>query len=439
MAVTTRALVEGFRTIVGAGYAHDDSRRCEAVAVDGLVPRVLVAPESTDDAAAVIALAANETLTVTPRGSGSAQDVGHPAERVDVVLDLSRLDRVLEYTPDDLTITVQAGFTAASLSATLGTPGQWLPVDPPGAATRTLGGLTATNASGPLRARYGTLRDLLLGVRFVQADGVTTWGGSKVVKSVTGYDVPKLMVGALGTLGVLTELTLRLHARPETERTTLITLPDAQAAQALVARLLDSTLQPSRFEIFDGAALAALGGAAAGIGIAVSFGSVEAAVAAQEAELAERARSAGATALVSAPLLWSSYAGIWRREPAATLLTVGTLPARLADTLAAVANAARTLGPHARVTAGGCAVVGSLRVLVGGAAPAAIAGFVERLRAAIATWDGSVMVQGAPRAVRAAIDPWGPVPADQLSLMRAIKTAFDPDGRLNPGRFVGGL
>ena len=123
------------------------------------------------------------------------------------------------------------------LTATLGPPGQLLPIDPPGGGARTLGGLVATNASGPLRARYGTMRDLLLGVRFVQADGVVTWGGSKVVKSVTGYDVPKLMVGALGTLGVLTELTLRLHARPEVECTSLVLLPDASAVQAHHARL----------------------------------------------------------------------------------------------------------------------------------------------------------------------------------------------------------
>src|SRR6266540_3133332 len=109
---------------------------------------------------------------------------------------------------------------------------QLLPVDPPGVGSRTLGGLVATAASGPLRARYGTLRDLLLGVRFVQADGVVTWGGARVVKSVTGYDVPKLMVGALGSLGVLGELTLRLHPMPEFEATWLASFNGPAAAQA---------------------------------------------------------------------------------------------------------------------------------------------------------------------------------------------------------------
>src|SRR5262249_20866059 len=146
-------------------------------------------PSSTDETAAAVALAAAERLAIVPRGSGTTLAQGTPLARADLVLDLSRMDRIVEYNPDDLTATVQAGVTGAALATALGVRGQMLALDPPEVARRTLGGLVATNASGPLRARYGTLRDLLLGVRFVQADGVVTWGGSKVVKSVTGYDV----------------------------------------------------------------------------------------------------------------------------------------------------------------------------------------------------------------------------------------------------------
>jgi glycolate oxidase FAD binding subunit len=430
VAVSTRALVDGFRTIVGASHAR---------AVDGVEPQIVVTPGSTGETATAVALAAAEKLAIVPRGSGSTLDQGFPPARVDVVIDLSRLDRIVEYNPDDLTVTVEAGVTVSSLAATLDRSAQFLPIDPPLAATRTLGGLVATNASGPLRARYGTLRDLLLGVRFVQADGVSTWGGSKVVKSVTGYDVPKLMVGSLGTLGVLTELTLRLHARPEAERTVLIVTADAAAAQQLVACLLDSSLQPNRLEVLDAAALAAVGGAATGVGIAVSFGSVEAAVVAQEAEVIGLARTRGAASVTSvARAFWAAYERLWRRDDGATLLTVGALPARLADTLDAVARAGASLRDSGFTTAG-CAVVGSFRVRVGRAPAPTVAGFIERLRAAVGAWGGSVMVQGAPREVRAAVDPWGPVPPDTLAIMRSIKATFDPDRRLNPGRFVAGL
>jgi glycolate oxidase FAD binding subunit len=439
MAVSTRALAEGFRAIVGRTHARDDVTTREAAAVDGVVPSLVVAPASGDETSAVVALAAGERLAIVPRGSGSSVDQGAPAERVDLVLDLSRLDRIVEYNPDDLTISVEAGVTAGALATRLDGHGQMLPIDPPGARARTLGGLTATNASGPLRARYGTLRDLLLGVRFVQADGVLTWGGAKVVKSVSGYDVPKLMVGALGTLGVLTELTLRLHARPEVERTSLVTLGDVVAAQTLVGRILDSSLQPTRLEVFDAATVTALGGTAGGAGIAISFGSVEAAADEQEREVARLARNVGALAVKAAPALWPIYETLWRRRAGWTMLTVGSLPARLEETFAAARAAAAELGREARVLTGGCAVVGSFRVLIANAPAAAVATFIEGVRAGIGAWSGTAMVLGAPHDVRTAVDPWGPVPPDAFALMRSIKETFDPDRRLNPGRFVGGL
>ena len=438
MAVSARALVDGFRSIVGADHARDDVTSRRSAALDGVVPALVVAPASGEETAAVVAVAAAERLAVVPRGAGTSLEQGHPVTRADLVLDVSRLDRIVEYNADDLTVTVETGVTAGSLAATLGARGQLLAIDPPGVASRTLGGLIATNASGPLRARYGTLRDLLLGVRFVQADGVVTWGGSKVVKSVTGYDVPKLMVGALGTLGVLTEFTLRLHARPPAERTWLIAAPDVPAVQALVLRILDSALQPNRLEIVDAPTMSALGGDAAP-GLAVSFGSVEAAVTEQGVELARLAGEIGARAAAASPAVWTQYDRLWHRDPETTMLLLGAMPSRLAETFAAVADASAILGDQSRLTLGGSAAVGSVRALVRHAAASAVAAFVDEVRAAVGAWNGTVMVQGAPRDVRAAMDPWGPVPPDAFALMRLVKSTFDPDGRLNPGRFVGGL
>ena len=438
MAVSTRARADGFRAIVGTANAHDDPARCAAAALDGMVPSVIVSPGTTEETAAVVALAAIEGLATAPRGSGAALDQGAPPARLDLVLDLSRLDRIVEYNADDLTVTAEAGVTAATLAATLAAHRQALPIDPPGGAARTLGGLVATNASGPLRARYGTVRDLLLGVRFVQADGIVTWGGSKVVKSVTGYDVPKLMVGALGTLGVLTELTFRLYARPDVERTSLVRLRDLDAVQMLVGRILDSSLQPNRLEVLDAPAMAAMNGQVAP-GVAVSFGSVEEAVLEQEAEVGRLARDVGAVAITTPDALWPLHERVWRRDAAGTLLAVGSLPARLTETFEGIARAASGLGHGARVLSGGCGVVGSLRVSIARAPASAVVAFIERLRHAVGAWGGTVTVQGAPREVRASVDPWGPVSADALAVMRAIKTTFDPDRRLNPGRFVGGL
>src|SRR5437899_6220512 len=165
-------------------------------------------------------------------------------------------------------------------------------MDPPGWRRRTLGGMIATNAAGPLRARYGALRDLVLGVRFVQADGVVTWGGARVVKSVTGYDVPKLMVGSLGTLGVLCELTLRLQPMPDTEQTWLAMFASVGAAQAFAARIVDSPLQPTRLEFLNEPALRACQMSSATAGVAVAIGSAHSAVREQGEQIAAIATTA---------------------------------------------------------------------------------------------------------------------------------------------------
>src|SRR5215831_7332849 len=291
MSVAARSLGEAFAAIAGRDRVLDDPRSLAAAAIDGLIPKWIVSPTSVDQLGPMLALAGEARLAVVPRGGGNALELGNPPARLDVVLDLVGLDRVVEYNPDDLTITVQAGITPGALAARLAAHRQWLALDPPGAAARTVGGIAATNASGPLRARYGSMRDLLLGVRFVQADGVVTWGGSKVVKSVSGYDVPKLMVGALGTLGVLAEVTLRLHPLPDAERSWLVLFDNARAAQALGERIVDSALQPSRLELFNARALQLVSAESAGAGVAVSIGSVDAAVREQGERLTALARS----------------------------------------------------------------------------------------------------------------------------------------------------
>jgi glycolate oxidase FAD binding subunit len=428
MSVTAGALGTALVAVVGPGAVVADP-----IPAEGLPPaRWQVRPHALDEVARVVALAHDEKLTVVPRGSGSALVLGAPPARVDLLLDLSGLDAIVEHNPDDLTATVQAGVTAGALAARLATHRQTLPLDPPGWPRRTLGGIAATAAAGPLRARYGTMRDLLLGVRFVQADGVVTWGGARVVKSVTGYDVPKLLVGSLGTLGVLGELTLRLHPLPEAEATCLVELPSVEATQELVAALVDSTLQPSRFEVLDAAALAASGLPAAAAGLVLSFGSVPAAVRAQQAALETHAARLRAPVETMGPGFWRTYDRLLCRG--GTVLRMVTLATRLAATLIETRGA---LGDGVLVA--GCAPLGALRVLVDGGEPEMLARGIERLRGFVAPDDGSVVVERGPAVLAAGVDPWGPVPEPALELMRAVKQEFDPQRTLNPGRFVGGL
>ena len=435
MSVTTRALGDALRARLGPDGATDDPAARAAAAVDGCQPSWVARPRSLEETARVLALAHDEGLVVLPRGSGSALALGTPPERADVVLDLARLDAILEYSPDDLTVTVQAGVTAGALAVALAGPRQTLPLDPPGWSRRTLGGIAATAASGPLRLRYGAMRDLLLGVRFIQADGVSTWGGAKVVKSVTGYDVPKLLVGSLGTLGVIGELTLRLHPLPETEATGLLLLRGPEAAQEMVARIVDSTLQPNRLEWLDAGALAACGLPAAPAALAISVGSVAPAVRAQHAAIAEAAAAAGTRVETVGPAFWRAYDRVLA-ETGNTVLRVATLTSRLSAAMAAIRSA---LGADAAMVVTGCAPLGLLRVAVDGSEPTRLGQAIERLRGFVAEDEGSVVIERAPGALRTRVDPWGSAPAGALELMRTLKREFDPRRSLNPGRFVGGI
>jgi glycolate oxidase FAD binding subunit len=439
MSVSARSLLAALAELTGRDRVSDDPAVVAAAGVDGVVPRFVASPATADGVAGVLALAHDEGLAVLVRGSGSSLDLGRPPARIDLVLDLRRLDRVLEDHPEDLTITVEAGVSAGALEARLGSRRQWLPVDPPGWRARTLGGMAATGASGPLHARYGGMRDLLLGVRFVQADGVVTWGGARVVKSVTGYDVPKLMVGSLGTLGVIVEMTLRLHPTPDREATWIVPLGSVDAAAAFVARLLDSTVQPIRVEYLGESAQRACRAGAAPAAVAVALGSVEDSLREQGSQIEQLARRAGGGAVVAPEGFWQRYDQACAPGEGEVALRIGTLTSRLADTVRAVERGFGALGEGTASLVTGCAAVGTLHVVVTGGAHETVARVVEDLRAFVSDFGGHVVIQGGPRALRERIDPWGPIDAETFALMRALKQEFDPTGVLNPGRFVGGL
>ena len=437
MAVSAASMAGVFAERLGPDRLIIDPGALSTAAIDGHTPRFIVRPASIDHVAAVLAIAWDENLAVVPRGAGTALGLGAPPSRVDVVLDLTGLDHVLEDNPDDLTVSVEAGMTAGSLAERLAGRRQWLPMDPPGWRRRTLGGMIATNAAGPLRARYGALRDLVLGVRFVQADGVVTWGGARVVKSVTGYDVPKLMVGALGTLGVLCELTLRLQPMPEAEQTWLAPFTSIEAAQAFAARVVNSPLQPMRLELLNEAALRVCQAPSAPFGVAVAIGSAHPAVREQGEALAVLASGEKVRVAAVGEDLWTRYDAALTPAEDEVILRIGSLPSRLADTVEVIERAFPAAERAVLIT--GCASLGSLRVAITGADVETVKQLVEEMRGLTADFGGAVVVESAPTNVRAAFDPWGPVEPAALGLMRAIKQEFDARGVLNPGRFVGGL
>jgi glycolate oxidase FAD binding subunit len=434
--VSAPALSDALVAIVGRGHVTGSAAELAAASVDAVTPRWRVRPSSMDEVSRIMKLAAAEELAVTPLGSGSALDLGMPPARVDLALDLSRLTGIMEYVPADMVATVQAGVRLDVLGRELGKHGQMLALDPYRGSSRTVGGVLACGANGQRRLRYGTGRDLLLGVRFVQADGTVTWGGSKVVKSVTGYDVPKLLAGSLGTLGVIVEATLRLHPVPPASGSWLFAFSSREEAAAFVADVLASSLEPDRLAWLNAAALARLAMGGAKIGVAVSVGSVAEAVSSQGATLASLGSSHGATVSPLDENFWSILGAA----------LAGPIVVKLASEIRRLAFWAGELERAFSGSGLSSAVVGEagngvLRAAAeGSVSPGAWAkDIVAPLREGLMAEGGSLVVERAPLELKRAADVWGPIPEPSLTVMKRLKAEFDPRGILNRGRFVGGL
>ena len=395
-------------------------------------------PATLAEAAELLLRAARENERILFLGGGTELSLGAPPSGVDVVLGTERLDRIVEYAPLDQIVIVEAGVRLASLQDTLARSGQMLALDAPWAARATLGGLVATNAFGPRRTGYGSIRDLIIGISIVRADGTEARGGGKVVKNVAGFDVPKLMVGSLGTLGLIATVAFRLHPRPETERTVLFPDLDADAVRRVVLALRQAQLEPAAV-----AALVREGGDDLGVRfdgrfeLGVRFEGFEAGVRQQAMKLLELATRQG----WGAESLGAEIArAFWARHDDARESAAGfraKLAAQPMD-LERVANAAiGSLFTALEVPRCVCYPVLGLAFIAGEVRVAGpVVAAVNAAREALP--QGSVVVHAAPAEVRASVDVWGPSPK-ALSLMAQVKDRLDPGRRLAPGRFVGGL
>ena len=252
------------------GYAPASREALASHAVEGVVPSAVVAPGSLESLAATVQMASELGYAVIPRGGGTKMDFGHPPSRADIVVSLERLNRIVAHEPADQTATVEAGITMAGLQAGLGKRGQFLPLDPPHGDAGTLGGVLATNASGVLRTSFGTARDLVIGARVVQADGTVVRSGGQVVKNVAGYDLNKMYIGSLGTLGILAEVNLKLQPLPAAGRLLIGTMAGIGEAAECAFRVMDSEVMPSFLEVASPATRSLLAGEAAGPGTATS-------------------------------------------------------------------------------------------------------------------------------------------------------------------------
>jgi glycolate oxidase FAD binding subunit len=433
------ALLEKLQSIVGAPHLLTGVDLSPYV-VEGRTPEAAVFPGTVDEVRAVVSLAAEAEVPVIAWGGGTAAAAGMPAARSGLVLGLRRLDRILEHEPGDLTVTVEAGRTVADLQAALGERGQWLSLDPPDVERATIGGVLAANASGPRRHLYGTMRDLVIGVTVITADGTLVRGGGKVVKNVAGYDLPKLFVGSCGTLGVIVEVTAKLRPRPDDERLVAIAFDRLKDAGAAVRAVMASDLIPNAVELLNAEALRALGIAGASAAVVVGFDGVAEQVAWQVDELAR---------VVSADLPRALPSEVWPRlsgaaaaafvSPAA-VMRLCVLPTQVADVMEQGGEVARAQGLSSSWSAhaGVGVVTGALGLGESASGIDAIAEVLREWRGIARGCAGYAVLAGAPLAVKDAVGVWDDSGAAGR-IMQRIKTELDPRNILNPGRFVGNI
>ncbi len=419
MTVHAEAVLDELRAIVGDAHVHEAT---SADAIDGVVPRYVVEPNDVDEIPHVLRFANDHGLHVAPRGGGTKIAWGAVPHGVDLILSIKRLNRVLEHAWGDMTATVEAGCTVADLQRTLAEHGQRFPLDVLWPERATIGGILATNDSGALRQRFGSLRDAVLGVTVALPDGTVAKSGGKVVKNVAGYDLPKLMTGAWGTLGVVTHVTLRLYPLPHATRTLSFTLPSAAATNQLIAQILDSTLVPTGVQL--------RAGDDQPISVDVRFEGITAALDAQAEQVDQMARAVAAEPNNAADP-WQAREAAWRDD--ALMCKLAFLPASVADLLGAVERVAKPLKIDWQLVA---QAVGTGLLRLDAANDQAAIAALSIVRAELQRMEGSLVVLGAPVSIKSRFDVWG-YANDALPLMRRVRERFDPQETLNPGRFLG--
>ncbi len=413
-------------SIVGRGNLTETS----VAVVDGSKPALVAHPATRDELVESLRACSNLKAAVIPVGFGSWIDCGNPLKRASVVLSLDRLNRIIDYSPPDLTATVEAGMSLGEFNAAAAVEGQWLALDPPGMRQSTIGAVAACNSSGPLRLAYGTPRDHVIGLRVAHIDGSESKSGGRVVKNVAGYDINKLYIGSFGTLAVITEVTLKLRPLPECTETVAISSERKATLADFARRIRASDLQPASLFITNGPfnRLAS----SSGESLLVRFAESRQAVSHQVDELEKLAGAEYAVAVLDKEqsiAAWQEVADL-DDQVAGTIIKI-SVP--VSDAIAFYQETDLENGSVAAVDVG----TGIIRIAFN-MRDAGARDVITNLRAKASAMGGSLFIERAAEDVRGKVDAWGEVgPAAQL--MKMLKAKFDPLSLLNPGRFVAGI
>lgn len=417
----TSSFEENLRAVVGT----ENLRAASAVdGFSGVLPQFVAEPKDEKQLATALSIANEAGIAVIPRGGGTKLDWGNPPQNAQLIVSTARLNRIVEHAWADLTATVEAGCTLRSLQQTLAQHGQRLAFDGLWPERATIGGVLSTNESGSLRLRFGALRDLIIGVTIALPDGTLASSGGKVVKNVAGYDLPKLVTGAFGTLGIITRAVFRLHPLPRATQSFSFAGENSQAVQQRILAIQDSQLAHTALQIR----------CAAGEppSADILFEATEAGLAAQESQLR---KLLGSTRVeLSSEDVWNARQNLWDSPTNITLLSkISLLPTNIAKTLDSLQSIGNSQNVNSRLVLQATGV-GMLRLE---GTPPQLSATAEQLRGELQSRGGSLVVLRRPAELYS-VDVWGGA-GDTVPLMRAVKHRLDPRNTLNPGRFVGGI
>jgi glycolate oxidase FAD binding subunit len=467
----------GLEAILGASRVFSDCGACASYAVDEFLPSTVAIPTSAEEVAETVRFAAHEKLALIPCGNRTKLRIGAPPSRYDVAVDMTALNQIAHYDPGDLTISADAGTPLAKLNAALSEHKQFLPLLVPWYSFSTIGGTIASGVDSPLRQFYGTARDFLIGAEFVDGAGNLCKSGGRVVKNVTGYDLHKLLIGSLGSVAVITRLNFRTFPAPIAgSRGFVASFPNAEGVLTLRRAIVKSPLGPLTLDV--------LSPSLAQLFAEKTPATLEAAVFAREARSANHdslppigdwfrprewllcaafggtpevldrytrdvtrfATESRATFTVilddtTRPAVWGrlreTLSMFLEASPAATIFKLSVLPSQhavLFNKLQEIAERASLL--HALVArAGGTIYFALLPVSANEAATVRLSRSIAQIFDLISASGGRASLVFAPPSIKRNINVWGP-PGSDLALMRRLKSAFDPQNILAPGRFA---
>ena len=448
-------LASKLREIVGEANVIEDTEKLKALAVEGLIPKVLVSPGTIDETSKVVAYAYAEKLAVIPIGNGTKMGLGGIPKQADILLSTRRLNRYTDYDIANLTVGVECGVTLAEAQAKLAGEGKgyFLALDPPHTQYATLGGIVATNDSGPKRFIYGTSRDFILGIKAVFPNGDIVVAGGKAVKNVAGYDMTKMLIGSMGALGIICGITFRIIPRLDAEATLLVPFNGLKEAAGFLHKILHSKYYPASLELINAKMAASFGATAALKGkyvAAIALEGIEEAVARQNADLGEMGRQEGASEVVT--LKGDAHRDFWiayrdftgelaKTHPNLISLKANFALSKVAEMVGAFEGAVREAGLDCAL----CCRAGNGILFAAlplgddlGAKTAAVVGLIGNLTAEAVKNEGNLIVERAPRTIKEKVNVWGQTRSDVV-VVRRLKEKLDPSGILNPGRYVGGV